>query len=160
MKKIVLSLIIVVSSFQVFSQNEENKSVDMYVAACLSTSTGDDFNQNSYPSIELGVYLKDVTVAFNTGRSNIDESPWNDERIENYYYELKAIRSFPIENVTAYVVFGWGQYYNSTHSFIEYGGGLVYPVSKKVDFMLQVSNWDNIVYLSPCVGYNFSVGRN
>ena len=128
----------------------------MYISGCLSMSTGDNFNQSAYPSLELGACFKNFCFGFNSGRLNIDKSPFNGEKIENYYYELKSSVSFPLGAFKGYVVAGWGQYYNSTHSFIEYGGGVVYSI-KKIDLMIQVSNWDRTVYVSPCIAYNFSL---
>lgn len=132
------------------------KSLDCYVAGGISMSGGNNFKQNSYPSLELGVYFKNLAVAFNMGRSNFDKSTFGSEKIDNYYYELKTIAYFPIGGIKGYVIGGMGQYYNSAHSFIEYGGGIVYSISK-VDLILQVSNWDRQVYLSPGIIYNFKL---
>ena len=156
MKKV---LIIALTSFTLNSyaqtDSTKKKSLDCYFAASVSMSTGDNFKQNSYPSIELGVCFKNIAFGINTGRFNFDESPYGVEKYDYYYYELKTVAYFPLGSLKGYAIAGWGQY-KPNHSFIEYGGGFVYSI-KKFDLIMQVSNWDRIVYLSPGIAYNFTI---
>ena len=153
-----LFILLTAFSLSSFAQTEPaKKSLNCYASGSLSMATGDNFKQNSYPSIELGIFATDnLSFGFNTGRLNLDKSPYSGEKIQNYYYELKSSASFPIGSIRGFVVGGWGQYYDSNHSFIEYGGGIYYSV-KKFDFVLQVSNWDKTTYLSPGIVYNFKL---
>jgi hypothetical protein len=153
-----LFIILMLISIKSFAQTEptQKKALDCYLSGSLSVSTGTNFRQNSYPSVEMGVYVKNLAFAFNTGRLNFGKSPYKGEKLKNYYYELKTTASFPLGEIKGYVIAGWGQYYNSNHNFIEYGGGIIYSI-KKIDLIIQVSNWDGTVYLSPGVVYNFSM---
>ena len=51
-------------------------------------------------------------------------------------------------------MFGWRQYINTPHSFIEYGGGVTYNVGK-LGYGIMVSNWDRVTYLTPSLTFNF-----
>lgn len=62
----------------------------------------------------------------------------------------------PIGSIKGFVVAGWGQYYSTTHSFIEYGVGASYSI-KNFDLGITASNWDRVVYVTPGICYNFSV---
>lgn len=156
MKKILAICIAVAASLCVSAQDSTRvKTLDCYFGASLSTATGNNFYQSSYASAELGVCRKNTSFAFAMGRGNLDASPYGKEKIDNYWFEAKAYATVPIGNIKGIVVFGWGQYFNSNHSFIEYGAGFSYSV-KKFDLGLTVSNWDNVVYVSPGISYNFS----
>lgn len=158
MKK-VFSSILLILSLGLFAQDppkSKHFTLDGYVSGSISTSTGDNFKQNTYPSIEVGVCKNNISFGFNTGRLNLDKSPYKDENIHNYYYELKASASFSLGSIKGYGIIGWGQYYDSRHSFLEYGGGFVYSI-KHIDIVLQVSSWDRQMYLSPGIVYNFKI---
>lgn len=159
MKKLLL-IIVAAFSMNAYAQTStpepKAKSLDCYAAGSLSMSTGNDFKMSSYPSLELGISRGNTAFGFNSGRSNLGKSPYAGENIKNYYGEAKVMVYFPIGSIKGYVIGGLGAYYNSNHSFIEYGGGVVRSVGK-IDLMLQVSNWDQIVYLSPGIAYNFSI---
>jgi hypothetical protein len=131
------------------------KSLDCYFAGGISTSTGDDLKQSTWPSAELGVCFKAVSFGLNVGRFNFDKSPYAGEKIDNYYYEVKTIACFPICSIKGFVMAGWGQY-KPTHSFVEFGGDIVYSV-KRFDLIVQVSNWNGILNVSPGIAYNFSI---
>lgn len=139
-----------------FAQDSKPKSLDCYVAGSVSMPSGNNFKQDAYPSLEVGVCKKNFMFGLSSGRLNFDTSPYGKEKADNYYYELKTYASFPIGEIKGFVVAGWGQVFNSNHTFIEYGGGLVYSI-KKVDLIVQVSSWDGKVYLSPGIAYNFSL---
>ncbi len=156
MKKIVISAIVSFAlSASAQTDSTKKKSLDCYFAASVSMSTGDNFKQNSFPSLELGVYFKNLAFGFNAGRFNFDKSPYGAEKLDNYYYELKTVVSFPIGSIKGYAMAGWGQY-KPVHSFIEYGGGIIYSINS-FDLMMQVSNWDKVVFVSPGIAYNFSI---
>jgi len=156
MKKIVCFTIVLLSiSSYAQPDSTKKKSLDCYFAGSVSMSTGDNFKQNSYPSLELGVCHKNLAFGLNLGRLNFDESPYVIEKIDNYYFELKSMAYFPVGSLKGYVIAGWGQY-KPDHSFIEYGGGIAYSI-KNIDLVLQISNWDRIVYLSPGIAYNFCI---
>ncbi len=137
-----------------YSQTDTTKkSLDCYISGSLSTSNGNNFNSNSYAGIEIGVCVKNITLGLASGRGNLD---FSSELIQNYWYEIKTSVSKPIGNVKCFILAGWGQYYNTTNSFIEYGAGFSYSI-KNIDLCLQVSNWDKITYVSPGIAYNFSI---
>lgn len=131
------------------------KVLNCYAAASLSTSGGDNFEQISYASAEVGVCHKNMSFGFVSGRGSLAGFSYSTENIGNYWFELKTSASVQLGVVKGYALAGWGQYYNSHHRFIEYGVGLSYSVGK-FDLMAQVSNWDKVVYVSPGVAYNFS----
>ncbi len=155
MKKIFITAFSIIALSTFAQTDSTKKSLDCYFAGSVSMSTGDNFKQNSYPSLELGVCVKNMTFGFNAGRMNIDKSLFGGERIDNYYYELKTAVYFPIGSIKGFAVAGLGQY-NPHHVFIEYGGGFVCSINK-IDLIMQVSSWDNMVYLSPGIAYNFSI---
>lgn len=91
-----------------------------------------------------------------SGRGNLDFS--SSDASSNYWFEVKSYAYIPIGNINCYVLGGWGQYINTTHSFIEYGVGASYSI-KNIALSVAVSNWDNYTYISPGITYNFSVGK-
>lgn len=161
MKKLLLIIMIAVgitASAQTDSTKSccsKPKSLDLYVSTGLSTATGNNFNQSTYAGVEIGVCRENVMFGFASGRGNLD---FTSDMTENYWYEAKVYATKQIGVVKGFVVAGWGQYYKTTHSFIEYGAGISYSI-KKVDLCLTVSNWDNIVYVSPGICFNFSLGK-
>ena len=90
------------------------------------------------------------------GRGNLDFSA--KDVVENYWIEVKSYAYKSVGNINCYIVGGWGQYLNTTHSFIEYGVGASYSI-KHVALSVSVTNWDNVVYLSPGICYNFSIRK-
>lgn len=151
MKKM-LTIIFLLTSL--FSLAQDKKGVDKYISLSLSTSTADDFKIGSYVSLESGICVKNLTLGITLGRGNLACSSYDTERIENYYYEIKSYASMPIGNIKGFIIGGWGKYFNAKHSFIEYGVGFTYSI-KKIDLGVSATNWDNIVYLSPGITYNF-----
>ncbi len=157
MKKVGLLIALVAFTMGSFAQTDSTKSkgLDMYLGGSLSTSTGNNFNQNTYAGVELGVCAKNMMFGYATGRGNLD---FTSDMTQNYWGELKAYACLPIGSVKAFILGGWGQYYTSTHSFIEYGIGASYSV-KKIDLSVTVSNWDGVVYISPGLCWNFHLGK-
>lgn len=155
MKKILL-IAGLIMSLNISAQTDSSKHVDCYIAGFLSTTSGNNFNSNTYAGLELGVYLKEsLALGVVTGRGNLD---FSSDMKEYYWSEVKGTAYKQFGSVTCYVLAGWGQYYNTTHSFIEYGGGAIYSI-KKFDIGVTVSNWDNIFYVSPGITYNFRIGK-
>lgn len=155
MKKIIFILILFVCSFNVFSQVDSVSfgEITPYLGVSFSTSTGDNFKTNSYAGAEAGIGIENLMFGVAVGRGNLDFS--SSDNIQNYWYELKGYVSQPIGSVRGFAVAGWGQYFDTGHSFIEYGLGAAYSVGK-FDIALTVSNWDKVVYVTPGICYNFS----
>lgn len=152
MKKICLILSLLLS-INVFSQTDSTKKeIIPYISASLSTSTGGCFKVNSYYGLEAGIGIKNLAFGLAGGRGSFD---YSSENISNYWYELKSYVSFPVGSVRGFAVGGWGQYFNTGHSFLEYGVGAAYNVGR-FDLSMTVSNWDNTVYLSPGICFNFN----
>ena len=154
MKTIILIAFALVTIGSQAQTDSTRKTLNCYISGSFSTSTNDNFNQGSYAGLELGVCAKNLMFGVASGRGNIDFS--SEDRIENYWYEIKAYACIPIGSVKGYALAGWGQYYKTTHSFIEYGIGAAYSV-KQFDFSLTISNWDKVVYFTPGVTYNFGL---
>ena len=160
MKKVLvlgMSLLTLSTCFAQDSLKPKKEPLNCYASGFFATSTGNNFNAASYAGVEVGVGFKNVQFGISSGRGNLDKTI-GAENVSNYWYEAKTYATFPLGNVKGFVVAGWGQYYNSTHNFIEYGGGIVYSI-KNVDLMLQVSNWDGVVYVSPGIAYNFQIKK-
>ena len=77
--------------------------------------------------LELGVCLKNLMFGVASGRGNLDFSTTG---IQDYWFEVKAYACLPIGAVKGFAVAGWGQYYGTNHSFIEYGVGAAYSVKQ------------------------------
>jgi len=154
MKKIMLMILSVVCISA--TAQEKTKGLDCYFAGSLSTTNGTNFNQSTYAGLELGVCAKNMMFGYASGRGNIDFSM--PDASTNYWGEIKAYATKPVGDVKCFFVAGWGQYYGTTHSFVEYGAGFTYSV-KKFDLGLTVSSWDNLVYVSPGITYNFHLGK-
>ena len=131
----------------------QNK-ISYYTSAGLSISNSYDttFSYSSYPSIEFGGMYENLGVGLVLGRANL--SGFNSDRLENYWYEIKASVSKSIGIVGAYALFGVGNYISTKRVFIEYGAGISY-VPKKFGGFIQASNWDGYWYVTPGLVYNF-----
>lgn len=153
MKAFLLVLFTAVAMGVYAQADSTKKQLDCYVAGSFSTSVNDNFKQGSYAGVELGVCVKNLMFGLASGRGTLDFST---NSIQDYWYEVKAYACMPIGAVKGFVVAGWGQYFDTHHSFIEYGLGAAYSV-KQFDFSLTVSNWDRVTYLSPGVTFNFGL---
>ncbi len=152
MKYIIVCLFI---SFNAYSQDSISRiPIEFYASTFIATSSGNDFNQDSYTGIEAGIYVKNLAFGISTGCGNLKTI--SSDNASNYWFETKTYIYFPLGSVKGFGVAGWGQYYNTSQSFIEYGGGLVYSI-KKFDVSLTVSNWDNQFYIAPGITYNFKL---
>lgn len=153
MKKVLLSLLVLLSTV-VFAQEVEKESkVTPYIAAGLSMTNSNDFKAASYPSAEIGFMRDNVSVAGVFGRNNLAEA--NPEHIDNYWCEAKVAVSRPFGFVSGYAVLGVGTYIGTNGSlFIEYGGGIAKEFGSFGTF-LQVSSWDGITYITPGFSVSF-----
>lgn len=158
MKKVVLIAlsIFTMSTFAQTDSTKKHKQLDCYVSGFYATSTGNSIGASSYAGVEAGVSFKNLGFGLSSGRGNLAAMPKETSNL--YWYEVKTYGYIPVGSIKFIVVAGWGQYYNSVHSFIEYGTGFVYSI-KKVDLGMTISNWDNAWYVSPGITYNFSVGK-
>ncbi len=158
MKKIITlftTLLIVASSF---AQTDSAKTKTNFYAA-VGISVGhtdsndasiDNFNKASYPSLEIGLMRKNVSLGAVFGYENMLVSSST-----RGFYELKTSVSHPIGDCSGYVLFGVGAYFENTFSnFIEYGAGFSYA-PKKVGYFVQYSSWARTNYVSVGFIYNF-----
>ena len=136
------------------AQNSDISEPSIYVAKGLSISNTDTytFAERSYPSAEIGLNFGDLSLALVTGRSDNDFK--GEESISDYWWEIKTALMFPVGSFDAYGVLGIGNYVSTDQIFIEYGVGF----SKSWDqfsWFAQVSNWDNLWYITPGFAYSF-----
>lgn len=166
MKKI-LTLICVLFASATFAQSSAdttfNPKVGGYLSVGISVTNGDDFFTSSYTGLEGGITYGNFGAGLVLGRSSLSnngdtlsgERGVNKfENIKTYFYEVKTFYCFPIGKFTGTVLFGYGGYFNTTHNFIEYGGGVSYGVGH-FSYGITYSNWDGINYLTPSITYNF-----
>ena len=150
-----MKLIIIIFAFitlNAFGQQDSSK-IGKYVSFGLSTSNGSKISNDSYYSLEFGLYHKDVSYGLALGRSNFNEI-FKNENISNYFYEVKVAPSLPLGYLTTFLTLGFGGYFNTTHHFIEYGGGVSHTF-QYLTYSVSYSNWDTIDYINLGVSYNF-----
>ena len=156
MKKLFLiTILLFVTAFTNAQEASKEKSgVDVYVATSLSMSnTGDTtFTYSSYPSIEIGIMKNNFSINFVVGRGDFEG--FDNDAIENYWYEVNTTLAFPIEKFHGYGLLGIGNYMSTERIFIEYGIGFSRTFNK-VGVFSQVSNWDGYWYLTPGLSYTF-----
>ena len=146
-----LTLIFVSFTFIINAQDSTKLDFQPYIAAGLSMTNSDDFKSNSYPSVEFGFMVNNITLASVFGRNDLTGGK---ETIDNYWYEGKIGFSFPLGFVSGYGVFGVGSYIGGPGTlFIEYGGGISKEFGKLGTF-LQVSSWDGVTYVTPGLSYS------
>jgi hypothetical protein len=141
-----------------------------YVGVGLSISNGNSYENNdntttfdmaSYPSVEFGFSRENLSLGFVLGRTNLrglGQSSYNlgadTDNLAKYYWEVKAVPSFPLGVVNASLIFGAGSYFSNDkgNTFIEYGTGISYTVDK-FTYGVCYSNWDGIDYITPNISY-------
>jgi hypothetical protein len=128
------------------------KPLSLYIAGFGSVSSGDTLKLVSYPSAEIGICYKNLSVGLNGGRNNFDFT--KKDNAQNYYLEIKTTVSSQIGCVKGYLIFGYGMYMNSQHNLIEFGSGITYSISN-IDLSIQVSNFDRTDYISLGIARNF-----
>lgn len=145
-----------------YSQGNDSLKKDpigMYFSGSVSLSAIDHFGDGTYPSLEAGISYKYFCFGLNAGRGRLTDIFSQKDRSSEYYWEVKSTVSYPIERIKLYLVFAYGQYFTSRNSLIEYGGGFSYPI-KNFDLGLQMSSFDGVAYVSPCITYNIQFRRN
>lgn len=154
MKKILTLTFALLLTAVTLGQDSTKCGVTPYVAAGLSMTNSTDFKLASYPSIEAGVMVNNMSFAGVFGRNNL--SKMAPESIENYWCEAKVAYAFPLGWVDGYGVFGVGTYFGTSGSlFIEYGGGISKSFTDHFGAFIQVSNWDGVTYLTPGLSVSF-----
>ena len=155
MKKIIILVLVCLINTALIGQDSTKikKPTTGYLSIGLSLSNGDNFKTGSYSSIEGGINHGNIGLGLVFGRGNLDGINKNDN-IHNYYYELKTAFCHKIGDVIGMVMFGWGQYIDTRHSFIEYGGGVTYNVGR-MGYGIMITNWDQVTYLTPNITLNF-----
>lgn len=136
-----------------------------YIAIGLSISNGNDYGDNtnvttfdmaSYPSIEFGFSRENISLGVVIGRGSLRGLGTNKDKFTNYYWEVKAVPSFPLGVVNANLIFGSGSYFNNDkgNTFIEYGTGISYT-NGNYTYGISYSNWDGVDYITPSLSYSF-----
>lgn len=152
LKQILMVMFILGPIMNIFSQ-DSTSNVTPYVAVGLSMSNTTTFEATSYPSIELGVMIDNISLAGVFGRNNLYQT--EKETLDNYWCEAKIAYSFPLGSVSGYGLFGAGTSIGTKgYLFIEYGGGISKSFGNFGSY-IQVSNWDGITYLTPGFSYSF-----
>jgi len=154
MMKKILIILLAFTPVIAFSQKEETK-ISGYVSGGISIPGGSQsFKSRSYASIETGICYENLTAGLVIGRANLEKADFR-----NMFWEVKTSPSFYMAPVFAYGVFGYGGYMDYKKSFLEYGAGIYYP-SNKVSYFAQITNWDEINYLSVGLTYNFKFKKH
>lgn len=158
MKKIITLIAICLLTVNSFSQSDSSKTKTSYYAA-LGISVGhvdpndaniDNFNKASFPSLEIGLMRKNISLGAIVGTENVFASSTT-----RGFYELKTAVYQPIGACSGYLLFGVGAYMeNKFNNFIEYGVGVTY-CPKKLGYFVQYSNWARTNYVSLGLSYNF-----
>lgn len=153
MKKTISLLIVILISIGSFAQADSSKAkTKTSFYSSIGVSIGhvdpsdaniDNFNKASYPSLEIGMTRKSVSLGAVVGCENMFTSSTS-----RGFYELKTSISRPIGECSIYGLFGVGAYMESSfNNFLEYGAGFCY-MPGKVGYFVQYSNWARTNYVS------------
>jgi hypothetical protein len=124
-------------------------TLKFYVAAGVSIGNGTEFKLSSYPSIEFGASKGALSYGAVFGNSTFttkESQPGLDDAGKPFW-EAKISASAPIGQCKGYILFGVGNYFGTSNTFIEYGSGVTFSF-KPFDTFVQVSNWDRGDYVS------------
>ena len=158
MKKTIMAIAICLMATTAFSQSDSTKTkTTAYMSAGISVGHVDQSDQNidnfhkaSYPSFEVGLMRKNISLGAIVGCENMFVSSSS-----RGFYELKTAVYQPIGACSGYLLFGVGAYMeNKFNNFIEYGVGVTY-CPKKFGYFVQYSNWARTNYVSVGLSYNF-----
>jgi hypothetical protein len=135
-----------------------------YIAVSVSMSSGNTydtnenkytFSESAYPSVEFGFSKGNLMAGLAVGRGSFKGMTTKEDKIGNYYAEIRVTPSFPLGIIDANVVFGAGSYLVETKGFfIEYGSGISYTHGDYT-YGIGYSNWDGVDYISPSLSYSF-----
>lgn len=158
MKKITTLLSALLVSASLSAQCDSVKTV-FYSSVGISVGHVDkndvginNFNKASYPSVEIGLMRKSISLGAVFGHESFRiSSPEN-----RYYYELKTTAYQSIQEYNIYLLFGVGAYFEKEfNNFIEYGAGFSFQ-PKKLGYFVQYSSWARTNYISVGVSYCFN----
>jgi hypothetical protein len=155
MKKVVLVLALSLMTSVMFAQKDSTNVVSKfttYIGVGLSLPNGNDFTNESYPSVEVGVMRNNYALGLVVGRQNFN---FSEDDISKYYFEPKVTVSLPIGLLNLNGILGWGMYINTPSSFIEYGAGVSYGAGN-LTYGLIYSNFDSVNYITPNISYSFN----
>ena len=151
LKVILYAFILVLFSRTLLAQSDSIKTkLKPYVSLGVSIGNVDvsdssinNFNKASYPSMELGVMGKNISLGAVFGCENFFVSSSS-----RGFYELKTSISKSIGDCSGYALFGVGAYFETGfNNFIEYGAGFCY-MPNKLGYFVQYSNWARTNYVS------------
>ena len=144
----IFSMLLLVSSCSLMAQEEKESTYRAYgsVGVSIANNNDDTFQNNSYPSVEVGLMKENVSFGLVVGRSNLN---FNQDAISNYWYEAKFMPSASMNSVDIYGILGIGNYINTNRYFIEYGAGFSGKLTNHLNYYVQASNWDGIYYVTP-----------
>ena len=138
----------------VLAQDTANHGSSVFISSGISISNTEDLTlgERSYPSMELGFNKDGLSLALVTGRSDNNYSV--EERLSNYWWEVKTAFCVPAGSFDVYGLLGVGNYMSTKRVFIEYGMGFSRTLGQ-VSYFAQISNWDNLWYITPGLTYTF-----
>lgn len=125
-----------------------------YVSYGVSMTNTSDYRTSSYTGLEGGICYSNLSLGGIFGRGSLRGLGSSTDNINQYFYEVKATGSVPVGSLTGSVFMGYGGYFGTSHTFIEYGVGMGYSVNK-FTYGLSCSNWDGITYITPNITFNF-----
>lgn len=128
----ILSIILSLITLSSFSQT--------YSSLSFSTSSTDDIRLGSYLSCEVGRSWENLSLGLVVGSSDLN--------FYQYWWEAKTSISFPLGKRSGYLLGGFGNYFGTDRTFIEYGIGFMNPINKRLGIFIQGSSWDEKLYLS------------
>lgn len=181
MKKTILLAILLVST-SIFSQKKQTIALKSnklettdstevaksewknYISVGVSMSSGNTYDtnenkytfaQSAYPSMEFGFSKGNIAAGLAIGRGNFEGMASKNDKLGNYYAEIRVTPSFPLGIIDANVIFGAGTYLvGSKGGFIEYGSGISYTKGSYT-YGIGYSNWDGVDYITPSLSYGF-----
>jgi hypothetical protein len=159
MKKIFYFIFFISLSTCTFAQTSDSTKTKLRPYASIGLSMGhvdpsdptiDNFNKASYPSVEVGVMGKNVSLGAVFGYENLFAVSSTRK-----FYELKTAISKPLGKCSLYGLFGVGAYFeNAFNPFLEYGAGFSY-MPDQLGYFVQYSNWARTNYISVGISYAF-----
>jgi hypothetical protein len=113
-----------------------------------------DWYNTSYFGLEGGVTHDNLGLGLVLGRGSFSGIGEDSDLLGNYFAEIKSTVTQPVGNINVTALFGYGTYFTSDRTFIEYGVGMSYSVNKFA-YGMTYSNWDGVNFVTPNITYNF-----